>query len=790
MAYLFYIFIFREVNTLRVFIFFTSAFFFSIGLFAKDHIRFNRDIRPIISDNCFACHGFDNNKRKANLRLDMFDESLLKKKILVPGSPYESLLYQRITKINHEDLMPPNKSGKSLTDNQKNKIRDWIRQGAKYEGHWAYTPVRRPEIPKVKNSRWPKNAIDSFVLATLEANMLQPSKPSPSHILTRRLYFDLIGLPPSIDNQQIFTAVNSQDIVRIVDDLLSRPQYGERMAINWLDLVRYGDSNGYHADIEWSVFPYRDYVITAFNENRPFDIFTREQIAGDLLPNASLQQKIGASYNRLNMKSTEGGIQDAEYRVKYSADRVRTTSSTWLGSTLGCAECHDHKFDPFTSRDFYQFAAFFADIKQLGYYPGAQSKGWGETLSVPSEIQRNKLKKLKLELAKASKGLKEEEKKKNKRYKKAITKLNDFTKSIPTVLATVSTKPQITRILPRGNWMDQSGVTVQPDVPGFLKNKNLPEGPSRLVLANWLTDKDNPLTARVFVNRLWKHFFGRGLSRILDDFGSQGTAPTHPDLLDWLAAEFMDSGWDIKHMVRLITTSQAYRQSSKSSKMLELTDPYNQLIARQARYRLDAELVRDNALAVSGLLIQNIGGRSVKPYQPAGYWANLHFPQRTYKHDTGSAQYRRGLYTHWQRQFLHPALLSFDAPSREECTAERSRSNTPLAALVMLNDPSQIEAARALAMSILKLQLSNLKDQFNALGKQVLSRSFNNQEQILLAKLLREHIEEFESNPSEADKLVSIGLTPVPSEIQKVELAAWISVARAVLNLHETITRN
>ena len=258
----------------------------------------------------------------------MFDESLLKKKILVPGSPYESLLYQRITKINHEDLMPPNKSGKSLTDNQKNKIRDWIRQGAKYEGHWAYTPVRRPEIPKVKNSRWPKNAIDSFVLATLEANMLQPSKPSPSHILTRRLYFDLIGLPPSIDNQQIFTAVNSQDIVRIVDDLLSRPQYGERMAINWLDLVRYGDSNGYHADIEWSVFPYRDYVITAFNENRPFDIFTREQIAGDLLPNASLQQKIGASYNRLNMKSTEGGIQDAEYRVKYSADRVRTTSST------------------------------------------------------------------------------------------------------------------------------------------------------------------------------------------------------------------------------------------------------------------------------------------------------------------------------------------------------------------------------------------------------------------------------------------------------------------------------
>ncbi len=790
MACLFYIFIFCPVNTLCVFILFALSLFISTGLPAEDRIRFNRDIRPIISDNCFACHGFDSNKRKANLRLDMFDESLFKQKILVPGLPNQSLLYQRITKKTHKDLMPPHKTGKSLTYNQKNKIRDWIKQGAKYEGHWAYTPVRRPKIPKVQNIKWPRNAIDSFILAALEVNQLQPSKPSPSHILTRRLYFDLIGLPPSIDNQQDFTEINSLDISRLVDDLLSRPQFGERMAINWLDLVRYGDSNGYHADIEWSVFPYRDYVITAFNENRPFDKFTREQIAGDLLPNASLQQKIGAAYNRLNMKSTEGGIQDAEYRVKYSADRVRTTSSTWLGSTLGCAECHDHKFDPFTSRDFYQFAAFFADIKQLGYYPGAQSKGWGETISVPNETQHNELKKLKLDLVKASRGLKEEEKKKNERYKKALNTLNDFTKSIPTVLATVSTKPQITRILPRGNWMDQSGEIVQPDIPGFLKNKELTKDPPRLALANWLTDKDNPLTARVFVNRLWKYFFGRGLSRVLDDFGSQGTAPTHPDLLDWLAAEFMDSDWDIKHMVRLITTSQAYRQSSKSSKMLELTDPYNQLIARQARYRLDAELVRDNALAVSGLLIQKIGGRSVKPYQPSGYWANLHFPQRTYKHDTGSAQYRRGLYTHWQRQFLHPALLAFDAPSREECTAERPRSNTPIAALVMLNDPSQIEAARVLAERILKRQILTLKDQFNALGKQVLSRPFNNQEQILLAKLLREHIEEFESNPIEANKLVSIGITPYTTEIPKVELAAWISVTRAVLNLHETITRN
>ena len=508
------------------------------------------------------------------------------------------------------------------------------------------------------------------------------------------------------------------------------------------------------------------------------------------MPNATLQQKVGSSFNRLNMKSTEGGIQDAEYRVKYAADRVRTTSTTWLGSTLGCAECHDHKFDPFTSRDFYQFAAFFADIKQLGYYPGAQSRGWGEVLRVPDENQANRLAQLESQLARAGEGLNDEAKKKNEPYKKALAERDNFLKAIPTVLATVSTKPQETRILPRGNWMDKTGDVVQPDVPGFLKMAPLAKSAPRIGLAEWLVDSDNPLTARVFVNRLWKHYFGRGLSGVLDDVGSQGEPPTHPELLDWLAVEFMESGWNIKHVVRLITTSSSYKQSSQHEERLASLDPYNRLVARQARFRLDAELVRDNALAVSGLLFQQIGGRSVKPYQPAGYWANLHFPKRTYKHDSGTAQYRRGLYTHWQRQFLHPALLAFDAPAREECTAERPRSNTPLAALVMLNDPSQVEAARALAERTLRQDSTGLKAQFNALGKQVLSRPFNNREQMLLAKLLREHIEDFEAKPAEADKLIRTGIAPVPGDIPPVELAAWTSVARAVLNLHETITRN
>ena len=757
---------------------------------AGEPVQFNRDIRPILSDNCFACHGFDSNKRKADLRLDVFSDALFKDEILVPGSPEKSALYQRINASDHDDVMPPQDSGKALTREQKTKLHDWIAQGAKFEKHWAYIPAKRPRVPGVLNRAWPRNAIDHFILAKLEATQLEPAKPAPPHILARRLYFDLIGLPPSPEAVYRFASAKSPDVASMVDNLLARPQFGERMAIHWLDLVRYGDSNGYHADLEWSVFPYRDYVIRAFNENQPFDDFTREQIAGDLLPNATLQQKVGSSFNRLNMKSTEGGIQDAEYRVKYAADRVRTTSTTWLGSTLGCAECHDHKFDPFTSRDFYQFAAFFADIKQLGYYPGAQSRGWGEVLRVPDENQANRLAQLESQLARAGEGLNDEAKKKNEPYKKALAERDNFLKSIPTVLATVSTKPQETRILPRGNWMDKTGDVVQPDVPGFLKMAPLAEGAPRIGLAEWLVDRDNPLTARVFVNRLWKHYFGRGLSGVLDDVGSQGEPPTHPELLDWLAVEFMESGWNIKHVVRLITTSSTYQQSSQHAEQLASLDPYNRLVARQARFRLDAELVRDNALAVSGLLFQQIGGRSVKPYQPAGYWANLHFPKRTYKHDSGTAQYRRGLYTHWQRQFLHPALLAFDAPAREECTAERPRSNTPLAALVMLNDPSQVEAARALAERTLRQDSTGLKAQFNALGKQVLSRPFNNREQMLLAKLLREHIEDFEAKPAEADKLIRTGIAPVPGDIPPVELAAWTSVARAVLNLHETITRN
>ena len=564
----------------------------------------------------------------------------------------------------------------------------------------------------------------------------------------------------------------------MTEKFLSSKAFGERMAVNWLDLVRYADTNGYHADIQWKVSPYRDYVINSFNDNKPFDQFTIEQIAGDLLPESSEEQKVAAGYNRLNMKSTEFGIQDAEYLAKYAADRVRTTATTWLGVTLGCAECHDHKFDPFTIKDFYSFAAFFADIKGVGYYPSAQKVGWGETIKVLKKQTRIEIKEL-------------EEKAKIEQSDESLevikNKIENLKKQSQEMLATVSVKPRMTRIFPRGDWMDQSGEVVGPALPKFLSHQKVS---SRKDLAEWIVSDNNPLTARVFVNRLWKMFFGTGISNVLDDIGSQGEWPSHPELLDWLAVEFMESGWDIKHMVRLIVSSQAYRQSSLETNQLRDIDPENRLIARQSSFRLDAEFIRDNALSVSGLLFNQIGGPSVKPYQPSGYWENLNFPKRTYKADTGPNQYRRGVYTHWQRQFLHPALIAFDAPSREECTANRPRSNTPLAALVMLNDPSQVESARALAQKVLTTKkLTNDNERIQFMMMKVLSRNPLVEEINALSSLLKKHQEKYLDDPETSKELVGVGNLETPKELKPEELAPWVSVGRAILNLHETITR-
>ena len=669
--------------------------------------------------------------------------------------------------------MPPIDHRKKLTKKEKETLVQWIKEGAEWEDHWAWIKPTR------KNNLDSKNAIDTILKETLSKRKLEFSDNAPRHVLIRRLSFDLRGLPPSIQEVNDFKQGNLDEAIKkMTEKFLSSKAFGERMAVNWLDLVRYADTNGYHADIQWKVSPYRDYVINSFNDNKPFDQFTIEQIAGDLLPESSVEQKVAAGYNRLNMKSTEFGIQDAEYLAKYAADRVRTTATTWLGVTLGCAECHDHKFDPFTIKDFYSFAAFFADIKGVGYYPSAQKVGWGETIKVLKKQTRIEIKEL-------------EEKAKIEQSDESLevikNKIENLKKQSQEMLATVSVKPRMTRIFPRGDWMDQSGEVVGPALPKFLSHQKVS---SRKDLAEWIVSDNNPLTARVFVNRLWKMFFGTGISGVLDDIGSQGEWPSHPELLDWLAVEFMESGWDIKHMVRLIVSSQAYRQSSLETNQLRDIDPENRLIARQSSFRLDAEFIRDNALSVSGLLFNQIGGPSVKPYQPSGYWENLNFPKRTYKADTGPNQYRRGVYTHWQRQFLHPALIAFDAPSREECTANRPRSNTPLAALVMLNDPSQVESARALAQKVLTTKkLTNDNERIQFMMMKVLSRNPLVEEINALSSLLKKHQEKYLDDPETSKELVGVGNLETPKELKPEELAPWVSVGRAILNLHETITR-
>jgi len=1016
---------------------------------AAEPIEFNRDIRPILADNCYACHGPDGGQRQADLRLDQEEaahaELASGKRAIVPGDALASELVRRIIATDEAERMPPVDSIKKLTPEQIELLKRWVQEGAKWQGHWAFLPVRRAEPPVVGTSA---QAIDRFVGRKLAESGMTPGPAADPVTLARRLAFDLTGLPPTAEQiARLAADPGEESYRRLVEELLSSPRYGERMAMWWLDLVRYADSVGYHGDQEVSVYPFREYVIRAFNENKRFDDFTREQLAGDLLANPTIEQQIASGYNRLGMMSAEGGVQPKEYLCKYISERVRSVSGAWLGATVGCAECHDHKFDPFTARDFYRMEAFFADIEERGLYSGANVDGnWGPRLQLPSAQQTTELASLDEQIAavkkqldtetpeleaaqvaweqsvappiewthlrpsgvtsaggatltvledasilasgpspdtdtytltfndlpagvtgfrietlpheslpakgvgrasngnfmltelivrhRAGEGSEEQQvelqnasetfaqvgdgatakKKRNKRrtvneprldadgvidgdestlsgwataeeatlanhavfetasdlaggsititliqnrglgghtlghfrlsasstprpltalgaglprnvrdalaiapaertgkqrrqiaaYYRTIApaleplrrSLADLEKArgqlnsaIPTTLVTKAVEPRPIRVLPRGNWMDESGELVQPGVPEFLPPA-LPSDRrlSRLDLANWLVARDNPLTARVFVNRVWELLLGAGLSRKLDDLGAQGQWPTHPELLDWLAAEFMDSGWDMKHVVRTIVLSDTYRQTSHRPDVEE-RDPYNFLLGRQARYRLDAEMVRDNALAISGLLVERIGGPSVKPYQPPGYWAYLNFPAREWENSSGDGLYRRGLYTHWQRQYLHPSMLAFDAPSREECTADRSRSNTPLQALVLLNDTTYVEAARAFAELIVREGGATTDARLEFAFRRALSRSIRASEAAVLGELVGKHREQFRQDPDAAGKLLGIGARPLAAGIDPAELAAWTSVARAILNLHETVVR-
>ncbi len=995
-------------------------------------VTYNRDIRPILSENCFRCHGPDKNMRKAKLRLDQ-REVALEKEAFVPGNADKSELVRRIFTSNPDDLMPPPDSNKKLTADQKELLRRWINEGAIYQPHWAYILPTRPAIPEVKNKSWVANSIDAFVLSELEKKGIQPSPPADNRTLLRRLILDLTGLPPKADEMEQFLSDHSRKAFsKQVTRLLASPHYGERMAVPWLDLARFADTVGYHGDQNQHVFPYRDYVVDSFNSNKPFDQFTIEQIAGDLLPHPTPAQLTATCFNRLNMMTREGGAQPKEYLAKYAADRVRTVSTTWLGSTMGCCECHDHKFDPFSTADFYSMEAFFADIQQWGVYmdynytPNPDLKGWSNDHPFPPEIQvpsaylqkrqdamASEIKKLlhtaspkelknesflawqsnlvadwkqtqtpwrslEVVLDKSEKEAKaklradgsvlltekipdgfqytlhsevgsvaalklaviptpehegrilqkgatsqlvqlvaqkqkngkaeseihfyySEAARKTKRfangyeipglqngwlldkdaldqpqtsiwcldppvqlnegedliiqvkgenlgcirlystravqamvngmdvndqlwqitvnsdhsragqlelyrawkvsspssealfdnYKKLFASWRQCENGMGWTMVTQHRDPPITRVLARGNWQDETGAIVSPATPHFLPAKSTEKkgNLSRLDLARWLVSKENPLTARTFVNRLWKQFFGSGLANPVDDLGAQGEPPTHPELLDWLAVEFQESGWNVKHMVELIVNSQTYRQSSKERKDLQEIDPSNRLLAAQNPRRLEGEFVRDNALAIAGLLNLEMGGPSIHPYQPPNYYVNLQFPDRDYYPDQDERQYRRGVYMHWQRTFLHPMLANFDSPSREECSAIRTVSNTPQQALTLLNDPEFVEAARVLAQKLLTPPALTDKARLESAFQRALSRSPNARESDSLLRFLDHQREHYKTDLAEAEKLQHVGLAPADSKIPSAELAAWTQVCRAVLNLNEVITR-
>ena len=1009
-------------------------------------VDFNRDVRPILSDNCFYCHGPDPEHREAGLRLDLRDDAI-EYGAITPSEVDASELVARIFDTDEDVIMPPPNSHKTLTDRQKQVLRDWIDQGAEYAEHWAFAPRIRPQIPATA-----KHPVDAFVIDRLRQEAdATISPPADPHRLVRRLHLDLLGIPPTWDQTTAFVQAFEKDadaaVEAKIEELLANRHHGERMASFWLDVVRYADTVGYHGDQNHNVFPYRDWVVDAFNENLPFDKFTEMQIAGDLLPGEEADDLTASGFNRLGMVTREGGAQPGEYLTKYAADRVRTVGMAWMGLTTGCAECHDHKFDPIKAKDFYSLGAFFADVQQWGVYsdygysPNTDLKGYRNEYPFPPEIEvvspavrreQNQARAELVEIARRGPGealkampnadaflalardwlgqfptgwrtlavtestgpadKKDSEKEVRRRVNLSpghtpiqsvrvtlpaqddakscgvklafevhgsdgktrdvpiyradadrlipnfdaggieldiasrwtlpatdsqgrprrqfpleplidrsvggtaqpvavfqfatpltlaqgeelvmtfggvepveevdvspiatlrpldvveiegiataqdsdsaaaalawllsvrhhhpdrrriddlITQYRNGRDGVTPTMVTRSVEPYPMRILPRGNWQDQTGQKVVPATPEFLgrfgmaekveeerhddKTDDAKEADQRLTrldLAHWLCHDDNPLTPRVVVNRLWKQFFGTGLSASADDFGAQGEPPSHPELLDYLANELVDSGWDQRHVIRLILTSGTYAQDSAARPEFAQSDPNNRLLSHHPPRRLEAEAVRDNALAIAGLLNRDIGGPAVRPYQPVGYYANLQFPDRDYVATAGEDQYRRGLYMHWQRTFLHPMLANFDAPSREDCVAIRPTANTPQQALTLLNDPTFIEAAVHFAADVVG-DFESDEALVVAMFRRTLQRDPSSEQVDSLCQFLAQQRIAFASDRSLIEQFAAVGQEPIDltaigdADVQ-VDWAATAALARVLLNLHETITR-
>jgi hypothetical protein len=982
-----------------------------VGALSENKPDYNFEVRPILSDNCFACHGPDRENLKGGLRLDLREAATKPAKsgdiAVVPGKPESSTLITRIQSTDADEVMPPPKSHKTLSAKQIDTLRRWIASGADYQPHWAFIPPVRATPPTLPAKLATANPIDAFIRKRLIDAAINPAPEAPRHILLRRVALDLTGLPPSADDVTAFSSDSRPDAFeRAVDRLLASPHFGERMAVDWLDAARFADSNGYQVDRDRELWPWRDWVIRAFNENMPFDRFTIEQLAGDLLPNASLDQRIATGFHRNHMLNEEGGVLSEEFLAEYTADRVETTAAVWLGQTFNCARCHDHKYDPFTQKDFYSLKAFFHNVPEngVGQYGSnirvnappfvrlpnpeleakvtalknsaktvadeivalktratSESGAWADrllansvtwvplrqdgapqagphslapenpaslraTFPVPSTptpvtsflielaaatespasldnltvrlLHRDKpgskptpitlrgaatsaslpateaakavsnapgsrlpltlktesvlrlafeletpmspdktgLLELEINVTKPSGTLRlnaasstsntellvgaeiiaaakvpitqrnpkdrllletaflqrlPENKALTAEAERLRKQISDTELEIPTTLVMEEMKqPRATHVLLRGAY-DRKGEMVTAATPRVLPPLADDAPPNRLGLARWLVSGNNPLTARVTVNRLWQMLFGTGIVKSSEDFGAQGDLPSHPELLDWMAQDFIQSGWNVKRILRQIVTSATYRQSSVVTSESLAKDPENRLLSRAPRVRLPAEAIRDQALVASGLLVRTLGGPSVKPYHPQGLYEQVTAGNGYNKYipGKGSDLYRRTLYTYWKRSVPNPAMLVFDAPFRETCTLRRPRTNTPLQALNLMNDPTYVEASRLLGQRML-LEAGNSPELRITHGfRLLLARNPSHPELEVLKRALERHMASFAADPVAAKALLDFGDTKSDASLDQTQLAAYTTLASTLLNLDETITR-